>query len=232
MNWTKSILTSMQLAAHAYVVQGGAELCDVVLRLLEKEGIDIRGNSDVFVQRFSHFSIEDARSLRERASLRALGAQGRIFIVSAPTIPTEAQNALLKTFEEPPAGAKFFLIVPSPEMLLPTLRSRMQPLVLTVSDRRISVVDAKVFLASSPEERISLLEPLIEKDDDDKRDMAGAMQFLSDLEKLLSKNALEHGAGLRTVYRARKYLTDRGALVKPLLEHVALLVPRATIADM
>ena len=211
----------MELAAHAYVVRGTADSASAVLALLGRK-ISV-GDPDVLVRTYNHFTMEDARSLRERASLHAVGEEGRVFIIAAPTIPTDAQNALLKTFEDPPSDAKFFLIVPSPETLLPTLRSRMQPLELghAASD---SPVDAKLFLKAMPEKRIEMLKPLLEKDDDDKRDLSGTISFLSELEHLLSVNPAEHVTGLSAVYRARKYITDRGALAKTLLEQVALLV--------
>ena len=40
----------------------------------------------------------------------------------------EAQNALLKTLEEPPASSVFVLVTSRPDVLLPTVRSRCQQL--------------------------------------------------------------------------------------------------------
>ena len=40
----------------------------------------------------------------------------------------EAQNALLKTLEEPPPASVFVLITSRPDVLLPTVRSRCQRL--------------------------------------------------------------------------------------------------------
>ncbi len=192
-----------------------------LLALLEREGIATKGNPDIYLREYARFGAEDARALRERAVLRSTGARGRIFIVSTPTLTTEAQNVLLKTFEEPAAGASFFLIVPSPQSLLPTLRSRMQTLILAPSESD-ELVDTEKFLAASGETRLELLKPLLEKDDDDKRDLRPILTFLSSLESKLEKTP----AGLDAVYRARKYIGDKGALIKPLLEQVALLVPK------
>jgi hypothetical protein len=72
-----------------------------------------------------------------------------------------------------------------------------------------------------------MLKPLLDKDKDDRRDLGAIITFLSSLERTLATvKPLEHvRAGLESVYRARKHVTDKGALVKPLLEQVALLVP-------
>jgi hypothetical protein len=84
--------------------------------------------------------------------------------------------------------------------------------------------EARAFLHASREARIELLKPLLEKNDDDKRNMAGAIDFLSALERVLAENPQKFTRGIPAIYRARAYITDRGALMKPLLEQVALLV--------
>ena len=62
-------------------------------------------------------------------SMRPLAGPRRIAIIDdADTLAVEGANALLKTLEEPPAGAILILIAESPESLLPTIRSRCQPL--------------------------------------------------------------------------------------------------------
>ena len=50
----------------------------------------------------------------------------KIFIIETGFFTREAQNSLLKVFEEEPTeGTHFFVFTPSAETLLPTLRSRM-----------------------------------------------------------------------------------------------------------
>ena len=85
-------------------------------------------------------------------------------------------------------------------------------------------VDVGKFLSALPPKRLELLKPLLEKGEDEKRDLGAILSFLGALESTLRKT--KDKAGLHAVYRARKYVSDRGALVKPLLEQVALLVPR------
>jgi len=51
--------------------------------------------------------------------------QGKVFVVrEAELMSTEAQNALLKTLEEPPPGVSIILLCHSPQELLATTRSR------------------------------------------------------------------------------------------------------------
>jgi len=228
------------LVGNVHLIAGSGATVPSLFKLLEKEGIHAQGNPDVFVRTYQQFGVDEARELRERASTRAIGGGQRVFIAVTPTLTSEAQNALLKTLEEPPAGALFFFIVPAPEMLLATLRSRAQTLELD-AEAHEELVDAKKFLAAQPAKRLDLLKPLLDKGDDDpeksrgpsfakamegkhgagKRDIGAILSFLSALERQLEKNP----EGLESLYRARKYIGDRGALVKPLLEQIALLVP-------
>ncbi|MBI4093891.1 hypothetical protein HY417_02915 [Candidatus Kaiserbacteria bacterium] len=217
------------LVGNTHIVAGGQEMVERILDFLRGEGIAARGNPDVYVRSYKHFGVVAARELRSRASLKplgnpskGLGAGRRVFVVSASDINREAQNALLKTLEEPSGDALFIFIVPSPQTLLPTLRSRMQMLTLESVASRDAGVDIKQFLSSLPQKRLDLLKHLLEKGDDDKRDLGTILSFLSGLEATMTKSP----PGLRAVYRARKYIADRGALVKPLLEQVALLLPR------
>lgn len=196
---------------------------------LEAAGVAMLGNADVYVREYLSFGIDDARELRDRATTRALTDGERVFIVITPVMTVDAQNALLKTLEEPPAGAVFFLVVPSPSTLLPTLRSRVQELPLENGGKILErTVDAKVFLGAAPEKRIDMLKPLYLHDENDERNLSQAIVFLQDLERTLAPRVGEQTVriGIHALYMARKYLSDKGAVLKPLLEQVALMVPR------
>lgn len=61
-------------------------------------------------------------------AMRPMSASRRIAIIDdAQTMNAESANALLKTLEEPPPGSMLMLLTPSAESLLPTIRSRCQP---------------------------------------------------------------------------------------------------------
>lgn len=209
-----------RLVGNVHLVAGTAGCIPRILELLKNEGMEVAGNPDIYVREYKYFGVEDARALRERASLRPVGDR-RVFVIVAPDMNHNAQNALLKILEEPAADALFFFVVSAPETLLPTLRSRAQILVLAQAEGESSI-DTKAFLAAPPQKRLDMLKPLLEKGEDDKRDIGKIVSFLSSLERLSDKKP----DGLHAIYRARKYIGDKGALVKPLLEQVALLVPK------
>lgn len=61
-------------------------------------------------------------------SLRPMSANRRIAIIDdADLMNEESANALLKTLEEPPLGAILILLTPDIDPILPTIRSRCQP---------------------------------------------------------------------------------------------------------
>lgn len=72
-------------------------------------------------------TVDAVRLLSEEAYRTPEEAERRVFILLMGTRVMEAaQNKLLKLIEEPPAAAAFLLVVESAELLLPTIRSRVQ----------------------------------------------------------------------------------------------------------
>ncbi len=69
--------------------------------------------------------IEQVRDVVERAGYRPFDGRRRVVIVDeADALVPAAQNALLKTLEEPPPSSVFLLITSRPDSLLPTVLSR------------------------------------------------------------------------------------------------------------
>ena len=69
--------------------------------------------------------IEQVRDVIDRADYRPFEGRRRVVIVDeADALVPQAQNALLKTLEEPPSASIFVLVSSIPDSLLPTVRSR------------------------------------------------------------------------------------------------------------
>jgi len=69
--------------------------------------------------------IEQVREAIDRTIYRPFEGARRVTIVNdADALMPAAQNALLKTLEEPPASSVFILVTARPDSLLPTVRSR------------------------------------------------------------------------------------------------------------
>jgi len=69
--------------------------------------------------------VEVVRELLDRIGYRPFEGRWRVVIVDdADTLVDSAQNALLKTLEEPPSTSVFVLVTAQPDALLATVRSR------------------------------------------------------------------------------------------------------------
>lgn len=70
-------------------------------------------------------TVDQVREVVEQAAYRPFEARRRIVIVDdADAMAPQAQNALLKTLEEPPSSTQFILVAERPGVLLDTVRSR------------------------------------------------------------------------------------------------------------
>lgn len=70
----------------------------------------------------SEFLLDEARAVLKESYIAENSE--KIIIIMAESFRTEAQNFLLKLFEEPPRNIKFLIVSPSKNLLLPTIRSR------------------------------------------------------------------------------------------------------------
>jgi len=71
--------------------------------------------------------VDRIRDAVEKAAYRPFEGRRRVVIIDqADAVLVEAQNALLKTLEEPPSASSFVLVTSTPDVLLPTVRSRCQ----------------------------------------------------------------------------------------------------------
>lgn len=109
--------------------------------------------------------IGTVRSLRKRAHIRPSMAPGPVFIVGDAELlvpqeaSQEAANALLKLLEEPPGEARFILTSSVPGSLLPTIRSRTVPLLLSPLPAE-TIREILVERLDVPEERASTVAEL------------------------------------------------------------------------
>ena len=102
------------------LLAGGAHPDFVRLERLEKD--DRKSDTGQLAR---NITVDQVRGLaRLLHSAPSMGSRRIILIDSADDLETGAANALLKSLEEPPAGAVFLLIAHKPGKLLPTIRSR------------------------------------------------------------------------------------------------------------
>ncbi len=137
----------MKKVSHAYILQGerssGKEFIAKVFAMAlqcEKQGGDpcgqcrsckqAAGGNHPDIIRVSHekpntIGVEDIRKVTGDIAIKPYSSDKKIYIINeAEKMTVQAQNALLKTLEEPPEYAVILLLTTNVEALLPTIQSR------------------------------------------------------------------------------------------------------------
>lgn len=217
---------------HAFVIEAGVEEgVERALEWIEGElGLSAQGNPDVIVLRYGLFSVEDARKVLELASQAPVIGEVKVLVIAATRVYHESQNALLKLFEEPPAGTYLFLILPSLGGLLPTLRSRVQ-VVTRGRVQRVMPEIAQEFIKASPEKRSAIIKKLSTgRDEDERRENRDrAILLVNGLEQAAAEDVERNRELLRDIATLRGFLHDRSAPLKMILEHLAIVTPKNLI---
>lgn len=103
-----------------------------------------------------HISVDLIRQTRADMYIQPNEADRKIYLIPrAQDMRTEAQNALLKILEEPPAYGVFVLLTDNPEKLLPTVRSRCTELKLSALPDKVLIQKLKQSHPQADEEMLS-----------------------------------------------------------------------------
>lgn len=226
---------------HAFVIEAEAEEGIAMAQAwAETElGMNIIANPDIVVLRYGLFSVADARRVLETAASSPVIGENKVLIISASRAYHEAQNALLKLFEEPPEGTFLFLILPSLGGLLPTLRSRVSVLNSNERPTRSLIPEsAKQFMRASKEQRSAIIKKLTSgKDEEEKRELRDeAIEIINGIEAAAYKRRGDTSpfqkcvtSLLSDISELRGHLYDRSAPVRMILEHLSLVLPKDLI---
>lgn len=219
---------------HAHLVLGEPEKNRVAMETLLVALLagPTTGHPDLWELVTEQISIDDSRSLREEQSRQPVAAARRIFIIQAFGITEPAQHALLKTLEDPNPTSHFFLLFPTLEGLLPTLRSRFM-ITHGIQPGESEAEFAEEFLRAYPAKRIALLEKfgLAKLDPDDKKQVRRQLDAaIRSLESALRTKLRDTEAGdahraLREITLVKNYLGDPAAALRLLMDHLALVLP-------
>lgn len=224
---------------HAYLLEGlSTEIIPEILKFLKTLGVKTIGNPDFMEMNFDSFKMEDARNLKSFISEKSFSGGKRVFVIVANDFLLEAQNSLLKIFEEPIENTHFFLIVPDVNSLLKTLVSRFY--VITDTCVRQDLTQSKEvekFISMPLKSRLEFIkellaeaeeephpDPLLKGEGGIESSRSKALKFLNALESRLSKTVFDTHS-FEHFFKVREFLRMPGSSAKMLLESVALVVP-------
>lgn len=105
------------------------------------------------------FGVDDVRNIIEEVNKKPYEGDNKVLILfKCDKLTVQAQNALLKTIEEPPFGVYLILLSDSLEMILDTIQSRCQVYKLTPlsKDEIINYIEYKYLEISSDDKQAAL----------------------------------------------------------------------------
>lgn len=206
---------------HAYLLLGERAAVDEYIEgLLAKEGLNPIGNPDIVVLEQNVFGVDDARALSMRAIERAFGSK-KVFIMHADKFTSEAQNALLKTLEDPVPNTHFFISARDGQVFLPTLLSRLHS--VRVGGEVEEGTEAKKFLKKTLRQRLDFAKKFADEVKDEERGAGALSTFLDSLLTELRSEGAELST-MKKILVLRTYAHDSAAMPRLVLEHLALVL--------
>lgn len=198
---------------HAHLITAPVFALDVLPEAVRTPSVDVSHRIA------EQFGVSDARTLVADAAGRPVAAPVRSFVLWCDTMTREAQNALLKLFEDPPEQCVFYLMVPHESRLIPTLRSR---LIRYMPDAAVMESDAATLFLDRPyADRLAAIASLQKA-----KDSAGMVALGDALAAHIAARPEQYGVdAVREAGLVLAYLRTKGGSKKMLLEHLALSIP-------
>lgn len=124
--------------SHAHLIAGEdgigkSKLANILSKLILNGELD-RDYVDIINYRSNKvsFGVDDVRNIIEEVSKKPFEGDKKVIIIhEGNKLTTQAQNALLKTIEEPPKGVHIIILCESLELILDTIKSRCEIYKLT-----------------------------------------------------------------------------------------------------
>lgn len=132
--------------------------------------------------------------MREMIRLLHLNQKAPLIIKNAERLTPEAQNALLKTLEEPPNAAEIILETTDEDLLLPTIRSRCK--IIYARHEFPQTKNPLPVFATIPKRLNFAKENALKRDD--------SLNFLGDL--LIASHDTIDPKTIRALFKAKKLL--------------------------
>lgn len=194
------LTTSYRESVHERVLTEAAETAEVISYVVES------------------LTIDDVRKLIQLAYQTPSRHDILQLVVSARSINIEAQHALLKVIEEPPATTQFTFILPTTAGLLPTIMSRVLWRPDVESDAAYPAAFTE-FIAAPIVKRLDIIADIVKSKSDAKWDDLYDGLVIYGAQVVLASEAL------MSVESALRYLRQKGAAKKMIWEELALTLP-------
>ncbi|MEK7587810.1 MAG: hypothetical protein AAB457_03270 [Patescibacteria group bacterium] len=198
---------------HAFLITGNTKDA----RKLEIEKKQTAGHVSAFdvisiLREEGTIGIDQIREFQHSLMFTPYHSKQKMGVIhDAETLTTEAQNALLKTLEEPPARTILFLETENPDVLLPTILSRCQ-IVHIKGDSNAQAIDSMLLcfktiehaMAQSIGKRIQFVDEITKTRDEAKAWVETAIHAV--------RHAMLQNLSMNSARLLRRLLTARSQL--------------------
>lgn len=203
---------------HTNVLLGEGDCQALAIQMLKENlDFDIRQNPDFLLVQEDTFGIEEAREFQKWAVSKPFKGAIKVSLLIVGSMTLEAQNALLKTLEEPKKGTYIFINLKSLGGILPTFLSRVMILPASINENAEDPV-AQNFLKSSAEERFDILRSV--SNAENKEDLK---VLISNLEKAAHKDSNGY-KNMQNILTAKRFAVGKSSSPKMLLEWLACVL--------
>ncbi len=223
--------TRNSLLHHAYCILGNsADVKNELEKFFLKElKFSTENNPDFWHGEFDVMKIDDSHDIVALHQNKPVAGDKKIFVVSANFITEQAQNAMLKLFEEPRGDTHFFLVLPSLSNIIPTFRSRL--FIIDASETAGSIINPEKFLKMQYGDRMESVKKICGSISDEEKSKIEIIKFINALEIELKKH-IDFLKAKKTeldlfeeIEKIRQYAGEQSPSLKMLLEHMSLLLP-------
>lgn len=247
--------TKEQSLHHAYVIEGNPEINKQAIFSFLSDRFNLElGNQDFFLIEASMFGVDEAEQVVAINGRKAFNKKEKGVVIIADAFSHQAQNALLKTLEEPYPGTYTFILTSSASTFLPTVLSRVQVIRLTGGKEgtedtntnksgkakskvfenggeHSSELDSAKFLKASRVSRLSMVKDIMKLKEKEHIGDREIFTFLSELEEkahaavLRNENTALSLEVARVMTTTADFMRDTSSSKKMLLEYAALRLP-------
>ncbi len=176
-------------------------------------------NSDLLIIEDEKVGVPETKQIIRHLSSKPFGKTAKsVVIFNGNNISNDAQNALLKTLEEPPTESLILIAADSETRFLPTVLSRCGIIRLKQgSAGKETGFDLEKILKADTEERFEIIEKTADKD-----------KFLSEFTAVYRNKVMETGSGgemLDELLQAGIW-KQSNVNVRTILEYLMLRIPK------
>jgi DNA polymerase III, delta subunit len=185
-------------------------------------------DSDVHMFTEATCTIDDVRALKLWVQTNPQYSESKLLILAPELFLREAQNALLKTLEEPSGNTQIIILAKKESDVLTTILSRA----LVYRDATPKTyTDYADFLRLPPHARLTdtCIMPFFDKDPEKRPSKEVVYYFFESLLRAIEdakwKNDAVRASALAALRTVTPYISDTGASIKMLIEYACLRIP-------